>query len=253
MSLRNSHHRIVTPFSLFSLALALAVVPGCDEDAADLDLVEDDEQLADTELADADEPGEPSAAADEFTCEVDEASAHLDQAHVPEDVWPAGSVDLAGVGSDPPAYELRVEAEPPSGAPRNVFGVSTTRYYHQAQLRPIKLCNDNGTTCSALTQANMQAAIDWADRVQFRSDSMLRFRIDAGTNFNAFVNNSGINNSCTPVANLASYTTADPNGDGQDNTPADAAFLCPPSFDDADATDLGQDIEADGAVPLYAR
>ncbi|MBZ5711414.1 proprotein convertase P-domain-containing protein [Nannocystis pusilla] len=248
MSLRNSHRRIVTPLSLFSLALALAVVPGCDEDAADLDVVEDDEQLAD-----ADEPGESVVADSEFTCEVDEASAHLDRARAAEDVWPGGAVDLSAVGSDPPAFELRVEAEASSPAPRNVFGVATTRYYHQAQLRPIKLCNDNGTTCSALTQANMQAAIDWADRVQYRSDSMLRFRIDAGTNFNAFVNNSGINNSCTPVANLASYTTPDPNGDGQDDTPADAAFLCPPSFDDADATDLGQDIEAEGAVPLFAR
>ncbi|WAS94864.1 proprotein convertase P-domain-containing protein [Nannocystis punicea] len=221
MKIRIHLSRIITVTSV-ALALPLTAFVGCDPG----------EESAEHEALAEAGPGQDAAVADVFLCDaappVDvDAAADLLAAPEPEPLQ--GFTTLGPIDPDP-------------DLPLPKYGTAVKRYYQEAPLRFIRLCDDNGTKCSTLTKANAQSAIDWANALHYRSDSALRFRIDAESDFVGHRNHSGLNNHCTPVANLASF------GAG-----ANPTMLCPDTYAYGEASSTAALNEADGAVTVFSR
>ncbi|MCY0987750.1 proprotein convertase P-domain-containing protein [Nannocystis sp. ILAH1] len=186
------------------------------------------EELAEEALA---EPG-AGQDADVFLCDAAppaDGEAAADQLAAPEPEPLQGLTTLGPIDPDP-------DLPPPQ------YGTAVKRYYQEAPLRFIRLCDDDGTKCSVLTRGNAQSAVDWANALHYRSDSALRFHIDGESDFIGHRDNSGLNNHCTPVPGFAS-----------EGAGADPTTLCPESYDHRTANTTAALNRADGAVTVFSR
>ncbi len=262
--------RSIMSHSLFSV-LALAVA-GCDDPADEAALAAED-TAAEAELAAA-----PAAAEEHHDCATDEWAAAPRETVDPEAMRAALGMEVeefvALAGQRPRGPLLTIEEilarEPaaqqggdidPSPTP-NIPGPGpylppptgglVSRSYYQASLRILRVCDWGGANCGQTDAADVRGALDWANALQYRSDGRMRFVVDPATDFAATINADGLNNSCKPVANLASYTDNDPNNDGVSDQ-ADIDFLCPPTPDGGLGQAIGETIEGTGGVAVYSR
>lgn len=150
-----------------------------------------------------------------------------------------GGIEPTPTLPDPPIFL------PPTGS-------LVPRAYYQASLRILRVCDWGGANCGSTDANDVRGALDWANALQYRSGGKLRFVVDPATDFAATINADGMNNTCKPVANLASYTDNDPNNDGASDQ-ADIDFLCPPVADGGLGEAIGQTIDGTGAIAVYSR
>lgn len=171
------------------------------------------------------------------------------------------SLVLSGCAEDGAQANENVAATGESEDPI-VIQFDTGHYEQQTYFRvPLlfyKVCNSNGTDCANATLTGAKAAIDFANSIEYRSDSGIRFVASKEAQF-AQINDDGLNNKCLPRSDFASKANnGDPNGNGVKGDANDTAYMCPPVTEAAIVTQTITDYfanqaEEKKAVPVFMR
>lgn len=261
-------HSILVHSLRSALVLALA---GCDDPADEAALAaEDAAAQADFVAPAAEAPGHDCAADERVAAPVVEPEPgalraalgmELDEflaAAAPRERGPLLTLDeITAKEPAPQQSGGGIDPSPtPTPTPGPIFlpptGSLVPRAYYQASLRILRVCDWGGANCGQTDSNDVRGALDWANALQYRSEGKLRFVVDPATDFSATINADGMNNTCKPVANLASYTDNDPNNDGVSDQ-ADIDLLCPPVADGGLGEAIGKTIDGTGGIAVYAR
>jgi len=116
----------------------------------------------------------------------------------------------------------------------------------------VRTCNDDGTHCSLATQADVQAGLDATNEVHRRSGSGIKFIIDPQTDFNGFINRTGLNADCLVPSGVVpeQVKKQDVNGDGKIDD-ADSKLICDSTVPAAERTAFA--LKYPHSVVAYAR
>jgi hypothetical protein len=77
----------------------------------------------------------------------------------------------------------------------------------------VRTCDDDGTHCSTVTQAQAQAGLDATNLIHQRSNSGIKFVLDPQSNFTGFINRTALNADCVVPAGVVPEQVTDPSID----------------------------------------